>query len=360
MRIEPLKLYVDRTMVSDRISYIPLLYPFWGVIVNENAPFRTHAFQSHGYDTNCFALVDSIPEADYVLMPHPYLNLLENERALFDRSVAFARAAGKPLLIDAPGDLPGPTPPKGSVVMRFWTYRFAHSESEIIVPLPVEDLLETYRGGALTPRKKKRVPSVGFVGWTKLTPAQYAKTYLKELPLRLRSLVDCRYRTVIKGVLWRSRALRSLARTKGVELYSIERNIFGARTDTADDTARWRRDFVDNLDQCDYALCIKGDANVSYRFYEALSMGRIPLYLDTESVLPLEDQIDYRSFCVFIDYRDIGRIGKKLLEFHTKVSPEEFESMQRRAREAFEKFLRLDSFSPYLTQELRDLVKRSP
>lgn len=353
MTQDPLKLYVDPRTVSQQMSHVPLLYPFWGVIQRGSAPLMSRAYATHGYDERFFALTDDVREAAYVLLPHPYLMTVNKHRDLLDRAIAAARQAGKPLLIDAPGDLPGPPPPAGSVTMRFWTYRFARPSAEVIVPLPAEDMLETYRGGVFAPRKKQAVPSVGFVGWTKLTPLQRAKTYLKEIPIRLHALLDRRWGTMTKGVLWRSRALRALARTRGIELRSIQRSTFGARTDTADDAARWRKEFVDNLDGCDYALCIKGDANVSYRFYEALALGRIPLYLDTEAVLPLEDLIDYRSFCVFVDHRDVDRIGEKLLEFHATVPPQEFEAMQRRARYAFEKFLRLDSFSPYLAERLK-------
>ena len=114
-------------------------------------------------------------------------------------------------------------------------------------------------------------------------------------------------------------------------------------------------DFITNLRESDYALCVKGDENASFRFYEALSMGRIPLLLDTECVLPLQDIIDYRSFCVIVDWRDADRIGEKLLAFHEQVSAEEFEAMQRRAREAFVEYLRMDSFTPYLVRQLKQV-----
>ena len=121
-----------------------------------------------------------------------------------------------------------------------------------------------------------------------------------------------------------------------------------------------RREFVENLLGADYALCVKGDANCSVRFYEALSLGRIPLFLNTACVLPLEDTINYRDFCMFVDWWDIEHIGDILADFHAKLSPEKFEDMQRKAREAYQKYLRMDAFSMQLARQLRGFIKKAP
>jgi len=356
MEQEPLKLFLDRSLISPRMSYIPLLYPYLGVIRRERAPYETHTYEAYGFDPKYFVLVDAVADADYIVVPHNYRRIMTREPELFPRFEQLARESGKPLLLDDSGDTPMPHDPANSVVTRFGTYRFLQEKSTVITPLPAEDLLETYREGKFTPRQKRDAPTVGFVGWTRISPLRRVKTYIKECVPRLRALFDVRYRTLTKGVLWRASALKALARTSGVELQALQRASFGGRTDTAEDAARWRKEFVDNLEQCDYALCIKGDDNVSYRFYEALSMGRIPLFVDTECVLPLEDDVEYRSFCVFIDWRDAGRIGEKLREFHARVSPEEFEAMQRRAREAYEHYLRLDACSPHLARLLKEMA----
>jgi hypothetical protein len=119
-----------------------------------------------------------------------------------------------------------------------------------------------------------------------------------------------------------------------------------------------RREFVENLLGSDYALCVKGDANASMRFYEALSVGRIPLFLDTACVLPLEDKINYRDFCVFVDWRDIDRIGDILADFHASLTPERFIAMQKKCREVYETYLRMDAFSGYLAAELQSRKAR--
>ncbi len=121
--------------------------------------------------------------------------------------------------------------------------------------------------------------------------------------------------------------------------------------------SKLRREFIDNMANSDYILCTKGDGNFSIRFYDALSLGRIPLFIDTETVLPLENVINYKDFCVFVDYRDLAHVDKILAEFHKSISDEQFALMQKKARDAFENYLRIDKFTKYLIDRLKNIAK---
>jgi hypothetical protein len=100
-----------------------------------------------------------------------------------------------------------------------------------------------------------------------------------------------------------------------------------------------RREYVQNIVDSDYVLCARGAGNFSYRLYETLSCGRIPVFVDTDCVLPLEDEIDWRALCVWVDARGVDTIGKRVRSFHERLSPEAFIELQRRARATWEEFL---------------------
>jgi hypothetical protein len=265
-----------------------------------------------------------------------------------------ARAAGKPVLIDGAGDLEYPIDVPNSVVFRVSQYRYSAKDNEITVPFPAEDLLQSFRGGVLELRTKQDIPSIGFTGWADISALKRAKIFIKELPITLGALFDEKRGAEHKGLLFRKRALAALSNTKGIEPHFTARATYSGHVATISGTIKNNREeFVDNLAGSDYALAVRGDANASVRFYEALSMGRIPVFLDTACVLPLEDRINYRDFCVYVDWRDTDRIGEKLVEFHRSVTPERFALMQHKAREAYEKYLRIDSFSGHLADMLR-------
>ena len=48
-----------------------------------------------------------------------------------------------------------------------------------------------------------------------------------------------------------------------------------------------RGGYIKNMQNSDYIVCTRGSGNFSYRLYETLSMGRIPLFIDTDCVYHL-------------------------------------------------------------------------
>jgi hypothetical protein len=214
-------------------------------------------------------------------------------------------------------------------------------------------LLESYTVGELHLREKLEKPSVSFTGWASLSAKARLKLWVKEFPVSLAELVDEKRGAERKGILFREKALRVLSRNPRVEPRFTARTSYSGHVKTIQGSvADNRREFVENLLNSDYALCVKGDGNYSVRFYEALSLGRIPLFVDTACVLPLEDIINYRDFCVFVDWRDVDRVGDILADFHARLSPEQFKDMQRKARDAYQNYLRLDTFSHHFARRL--------
>lgn len=348
------RLFVRKELMAPGMSYSSLLYPFWGPPDKQKAmPYVMNALVMHGFDKNYFELVDAIDGADYVLIPHDYWRLKKKRPDLLRAMIQDAQAHQKPLLIDAASDQSGVVNVPNARVMRINQYRFEPRSYEITMPVSCEDLLEVYQKGTLTLREKHEIPTVGFVGWAELSLKQRLRSLLKELPIRFLGLLDHRYRAKEKGVFWRERVVRAFLSSRAVATNFIIRSSYSGHTETASgELAKIRTEYVDNLVANDYALVVRGDANIATRFYEILSVGRIPVFIDTECMLPLSDRIDYRSFCVFIDHTEVARAPEILAAFHEGLDPQEFKQMQQRARDAYERYLRYDAFSPYLAQEL--------
>jgi hypothetical protein len=82
-----------------------------------------------------------------------------------------------------------------------------------------------------------------------------------------------------------------------------------------------RKDFYQNLLSGSYSFCIRGNGNFSYRFYEALSFGRIPILLDTDCVLPFSNIIDWNKFIIKINIDDITNLDSIIRDYNNKFSP---------------------------------------
>lgn len=356
--MQPIRLYAPDSYREPKISiHTELLFPFWGITAKDTMPYVRAAMLQYQYSKEDFALVQHIEDADFVLVPYNYerLKLINPEKAR--RIEEDAHQAKKPLLIDGAGDIEHEISIPNSVIFRVSQYRYSQKPNEITIPFPAEDLLESYAGGKLHIRTKTERPSVGFTGWAGMSFKKRIKNYFKEIPITFGTFFNPERGAEHKGILFRERALKSLAENSRVEAHFTARATYSGHVNTIQGTVTGvRQEFVDTLLDSDYALCVKGDANSSVRFYEALSLGRIPLFLDTACVLPVEDKINYRDFCVFVDWRETDRIGDILANFHAKVSSFQFEDMQKKARAAYREYLRIDSFSKHLASELRTRV----
>ena len=61
-----------------------------------------------------------------------------------------------------------------------------------------------------------------------------------------------------------------------------------------------------HLERNTYVVCPRGTENYSFRIYEALNFGRIPVIIDTDIVLP--QQIDWQQSAIVVPYGSLERI----------------------------------------------------
>lgn len=348
-----LRLFVDPTWRREGLFPSPLLYPFWGNPPATSKPLFREIFERHTFDTSLYSVTDSLNEADVVFLPYDYNTVLHSAPDLLKICADVAAQAGKKLLIDGMGDIERPITIPHAIVLRYGGYRFSRKSNEIILPLYTDDLLEAYREGNLELREKHEKPVVGFAGWATLGFMQECKTILKELPTRMHSILYPRYRTWKKGIFFRRAAVTALRNSTDIVTNFKIRDSYSGNTRTAEADPRiLQKEMVDLLLDSDYGLDMRGDANASMRLFEILSLGRIPILVDTERNLPFRDVIEYKSFCLIIDYTDLARISERVAEFHQHLSPEAFIAMQKKAREAYVQYFRVDALIPSLTREL--------
>lgn len=331
------------------VPYVPLLYPNLGIQERDTILFLNNAFKSL---TEPFVeLVETPEEADYILLPHNYPSL-KGKGAYIAEQAALADRVGKKLIIFWHGDSADQVPFPNAIVIRTNQYRHTLRNNEIMMPAYGEDLLE----GELAIRAKgSGKPVIGFCGWAGYKNLQNRiATMLKNSFIELQQMLGHRHLgSRIKGITFRMKALSHLQHSSEIEPNFIIRNSYSGHSSTIKmDPEQARKEYIDNLINSDYALVVKGDGNYSYRFYEALSLGRIPVLLDTDCVLPLEDVIDYSEFVIRIPYWDVYHIDHYVSEHFKEVTPKKFESMQTKAREAYEKYLRVDRYLKHIVHSL--------
>jgi hypothetical protein len=122
--------------------------------------------------------------------------------------------------------------------------------------------------------------------------------------------------------------------------FIIRKGFWGYGVDTQIAVLEFNNNLINNL----FGFTSRGAGNFSYRFYQILSMGRIPILLDTDSVLPFEDIIDYDKHSLIVNLNDINSLGKKIIEFFNQKNSDELYGIQKNNRKLYEDFLSPNGF----------------
>ncbi len=324
-----IKVYIGKI---SNFSRIHLLYPNLGFQTKETLLFSDKAFKH--LKGPYVELEDDPSRADFLLIPHNYFHI-QSDKDYIEHFVSVSKKTGKKIVVFAYGDSDKKIDIPNSIVFRTSQYRRQKNDNEIMMPAFVEDLADGYEFPSRIKHSDK--PVIGFCGWAGLNNLKsLIKFYAKNL---------FHFGVKKQGLWFRRKAIKILSGSGLVEANFIARKSYSGHKKTIElPPEKARLEYVKNTADSDFILTVKGDGNFSFRFYEALSAGRIPFFIDTECLLPLDDIIDYKKFTLFADYKDLKTIDRIASDFYRGISPEKFLSMQKAAREAFEKYLRADKF----------------
>ena len=212
-------------------------------------------------------------------------------------------------------------------------------------PLPV--FVEGKEFEDWTPIAKSKKPKIGFVGHSKLSLHHKLLNAgdddsRKEYGYGIASGGEVLRTPVNIGLVIRSKALRLLRSDSRISTSFIEREtryfdggVFGSQA---------RAEYLSNLDANSYSLCIRGSGNYSIRMYEAMAKGRIPVTVDTNIRLPLDDYRDWSGLGLFLKIHELDAIGQRLIEFHESLSDQKFINLQKSIRAFWESSLRRESY----------------
>jgi len=388
--LQKLKLFSDRSVVPPHRPHTRMLYPFWGLseIAEAGNPQRFERYREVG--TSLFELT-TLEDSDVAVLPFDWEFTTWSD-ATRDLALAFvtrAREADKPVVIFYESDVLVGVPVENSLLFGASLYRSRRTSRDFALPGWTEDLVGKYQGGKLDVRRKRPRPTVGFCGYAPPLKMPLGKGKIKEsVRWILNRTGTIRYVQTVPGYYARVQALRLLQRSPHVDTTFVVRpytvpvikhGVAEARrpsrpsslmqesgAETLPSTAgeMWpevedRRgfrparygpspqsqlEFAQNLLESDYVLCARGYGNYSHRLYEALACGRIPLFIDTDCVLPFDFAVDWKRFCVWVDQVDLRSVADRVAEFHASISGEEFEELQVACRRFWEEWLSPEAF----------------
>lgn len=352
-----IKLYADKN------HYEPSLRPYLTIVLKAlwsdlPEPVRT---DKYGSLAEVFKAAPTAGEADLHLLPLKWNYYVEHSalgKAV--RAAEEARRNEKRIVVFSEGDFAAQVPMDNAVLFELSTHRSRTGIRNFGFPTFFQDLLGPY-GKRHAYRSKSKKPVVGFCG-----QAAHSTTRLfarEVIHLARKAVSHLGYSSWIPSATehtgLRRRILEQLSRSALVESKFIIRERYRAGVkapkEKHDPYEPSRLEFIDNILETDYTVCVRGRGNFSKRLYETLCLGRIPILVDTDCVLPYERSIDWRQFCVWVDQSEIGRIDKKVAEFHEALSDDDFQHLQRACRQLWLDRLCPEGFFRHFGEHFPDL-----
>ncbi len=323
------KLYPDK-------RYLEILNPNFGFRKRKNIFDDRDIFDD--FINPIFEIEEDPDLADFLLIPHNYFFIQDNKQYIRD-FIDLSNKYSKKIIVFAIGDSTRYIDIPNSVILRTSQYLSKKRSNEIIIPAYATDL--SY-GKEILYRNKADIPIIGFCGWAETNGLLaklifwYKNTFILDGPYRL-------------GLFFRKKVIEILARSRLLKTNFIIRKSYSANKNTIGlDPIIARKEYIKNMIESDFILTPKGDGNYSVRFYEALSLGRIPILIDTECPLPLDKDIDYNKFILRVSYKDIDNLDNIISDFYNRLSNDEWIEMQKTARAMFDQYLRIDVFFRYI------------
>lgn len=354
---DKLKIYTDRSVLRENNlkNLNPLLSRQWKNLDEQSVSADERAADSP------FDITMDPENADFVVMPMHWSYYLWNDKAKMDearRLADIAKANNKKIIIWYKGDLIPLVPFENALVFLPGMIKSKARSEHRACPAFVPDPKPVFGKEATEFREKREIPSVGFCGYAAINTLKTAWSIFQGIRINARTIFggyDYEGVTVIPATLKRRRALEHISIHPKIEANFVIRD-----KHTADQIRKKSLEngssshvFYSNIYDSDYTLCVRGYGNWSYRFYETLACGRIPVFIDTDCVLPAAEIIDWRKYCVWVDESELRYIGEKILDFHSDLSPTDFIDLQIACRKLWKTHLTLDGFIQNVSHSLR-------
>jgi len=297
-------------------------------------------------------LVKDIPSSDFVSTPYAW-NFYTENNCINDFMKIYKEVENhqKKLIVFQNGDYTANIPVPGLIIVQPSAYKSRNGELEqnlfSISPF-ISDFVKLYCQGQQDIRQKQKKPVVGFCGQAAGNYVDSVKRYSlflsRQIFFKLRILNN--EPPPFETTTFRKKVLSHIKSEPQITTNYLLRRKYraGYTVPKKDPYHPTRLEFVKNILDSDYTVCIRGGGNFSVRFYEALALGRIPIFINTDCVLPYDNILNYKDFCVWVEKDEIKFIGEKVLSFHNSLSQSQFIEVQKMCRNIWLEYLSKEGY----------------
>lgn len=206
------------------------------------------------------------------------------------------------------------------------------------------------------PKKKGKLPIVGFCGHATLSPTKRAKEIVKCLLENgkrfLKNPFQSVYEPLFASAYERAKLLTYFEQSSQVLTNFIYRTHYRGGAVTEAQRKATTLEYYNNILASDYIVCVRGAGNFSVRLYETLLMGKIPVFVDTDCLLPFEDKINWKEHVVWVAWKERKNIAQIVSNFHANLSDDEFVHLQINNRKLWKEALAVEEMLEMISNDI--------
>jgi hypothetical protein len=213
-----------------------------------------------------------------------------------------------------------------------------------------------YQKENIIPTKKNEKPIVGFCGQAstslKIQLKSFAHITFENSKRFIKKPFRRDYEPLFAPSIERAKILKILEKSKSINTNFILRNKYRAGAKSIEQREKTTLEYYDNILQSDYIVCIRGAGNFSVRFYETLLMGKIPIFVNTNCLLPFEDKIIWKNHVVWLEWNERKNIANIVADFHANLSEEQFKQIQINNRKLWKETLSIKGMLEIINNDI--------
>lgn len=288
---------------------------------------------------NSVEYTSNISEARFVLIPHSINWYFEHnsQNELIDINSDCKRLNIKAYGIIV-GDLGISFPDFSNIYyFRMGGFKSQLSSKNMSFPFSLSDQWVTiFKSKDPIPNQKNEVPVIGFCGHASFDISKKVIEKLKFFKENCFRLIKNPFRNdfepLFASAFERACLLRSFEKSSKIKTNFIYRNHYRAGAKNEKERRDTTIEYYNNLKDSDYILCLRGAGNFSVRLYETLMMGKIPIFINTDCILPFEDKIDWKNHVVWVEWEHRKNCAAIVSDFHANISNNDFIRLQESNR----------------------------
>jgi hypothetical protein len=343
-----LKLYIahKNLPILNKKSLFILTRPF---LKESNWCLDANEFQKCNLLQEIFQYELDINNADLVLIPFPINFYFNTKQSHLLEEINILCAANKIKAYAYVSDDFGNKYPEFSniVYFRMGGFKTKLSDKNKGFPVALSDHFQRlFHKEIITPTPKSKLPIIGFCGHATTTLSkrlkELAKCVLENGKRFFKNPLNKNYEPLFASAYERAVLLNYFKISGLVKTNFIFREHYRGGAVTNEEREKTTLEYYQNILESDYVLCVRGAGNFSVRLYETLMLGKIPIFVNTDCLLPFEKRINWKKHVVWVEWNERKNVAAIVAHFHKNRSNEDFLQLQIENRKLWKETLSVE------------------